>query len=63
MGLSLDFFYMELIKHKLQGNYIKNMGMKVYDKYGLDVAIFVSLDYRHTCLVKKYYADWVVVEA
>ena len=63
MGLSLDFFYMELLKHNLNGNYLKNMGMKCYDKYGIDIAIFVSMDYRHTCLVQRYYGTYSVVEA
>ena len=63
MGLSIDFFYMELCKVKTQGTYFKSSGVKVFDNYGLEVVVFCSIDHRHSCLVQKYFADWKVIEA
>lgn len=63
MGLPVDFFYMELLKHKTQGTYLKSSGIKVYEKYGLDIAVFISMDYRHSCLVQRYYGTYSVIEA
>jgi len=64
MGLSIDFFYMELLKHsELKGNYFKDMGQKVYCKFGIDCAVFISMDYKHSCLVQKWYGNWTVCEA
>ena len=62
MGLSIDFFYMELLNYKTKGTYLKSSGIKVYEKYGLDVAIFISMDYKYTALVKRYYGTYSVCE-
>ena len=64
MALCIDFPYMEICKKssELKGNYLKNMGIPVYEKYGLEVYVFVSLDYRHTCLVQRYYGTYTLKE-
>lgn len=58
MALSIDFFYMELLKHQTKGTYIKNNGMFIFEKYGLQVAVFYSMDYRYIATVKYYYGSY-----
>ena len=60
--VSPSFFYSELLRHKLKGNYMLKDGIAVYERYGLEVMVFPSLNFENVAIVKRFYGKYSVSE-
>lgn len=58
----LNFHYMELVKHNLQGSYMLSSGIVCYNQYGLEVSIWISMNRRNVCMVKRFYGKYDICE-
>ena len=57
-----SFFYSELLRHKLKGSYMLKDGIAVYERYGLEVMVFPSLNFENVVIVKRFYGKYSVSE-
>jgi len=58
----LSFHYMELLKHKTKGNYFLSSGIECYNKSGVEISTWLSLDRRNSCIIMRYFGQFVFSE-
>ena len=60
--MMLSFHYMELLRHETKGHYIMSSGIECYNKSGVEISVFVSMDRRNACIIMRYFGKFLFSE-